>query len=158
MQMLKYGLIGLLLAWSFGAAADEDAQRLAAYRLSMSTMNQLEQATLNVAKVVAADPSLQDEDADHETVAEIAAYHRQHPQLRKAIERAGLSTDEYALAMMSWMQASLALAVADAVPAERRAKALADSGVPRANLDFIVTNRKQLDAISQRIRAASQPR
>ncbi len=143
----------LLLGSSFRAMADEDAQQLAGYRLSMATMQKLEQAMVNLAAAVKANPELKDEDADNETIADISAYHRERPALRKAIERAGLNTDEYALATLSWLQASMAVAMAEAVPPERRAKALADAGVPAANVEFVRKNRAALDAINQRLKA-----
>lgn len=144
----------LLLGSSFRAVADDDdAQRLAEYRLSMATMQKLEQAMVNLTTAIKANPELKDDDADLETIAEISAYHRERPALRKAIERAGLNTDEYAMATLSWLQASMAVAMAEAVPQERRAKALADAGVPAANVEFVRKNRAALDAMSQRLKA-----
>jgi hypothetical protein len=144
----------LVLGFSFPAAAD-DEQRLASYRLSMPTVQKLEKAMVNIAAAVKADPSLRDDDEadDHETIADISAYHRERPALRKAIERAGLNTDEYAMATLSWLQASMAVAVVDALPQAQRAKALTDSGVPAANVEFVRKNRAALDAMSQRLKA-----
>jgi hypothetical protein len=145
----------LVLACTFSARADDDERRLAAYRLSMPVIQKLERAAVNVGAAMKANPQWRDEAGDHETLADIAEFHRERPALRQAIERAGLTPDEYALATLSWVQASMAFAVAQALPPERRAAALADAKVPAANVEFVRKNKAELDAMSRRLKAVS---
>lgn len=137
-------------------ANDKDEARLAAYRLDKATMVKAEAALGNMAEAVKKQPSLAkaDKDDDDESIAAVAAFYSSKPPLKKAIESAGLTPEAFTVFLMSWMQASMAHGMAQAIPADKRAKALADTGVPPANLAFVEANKDYLKKVGEKLKAA----
>lgn len=138
-------------------AADTDRARLAAYRLDKATLVKVEAAIDSMADVVKKQPSLvHGKEGDVETIAGMAAFYDSRPPLKKAIEGAGLTTDAFSAFVMAWVQSAFAQAMIQTVPADKRAKATADTGVPPANLAFVETNKDHLKKISDKL--AAMPR
>ena len=137
-------------------ANGKDDARLAAYRLDKATMVKVEAALGNMAEAVKKQPSLAkaDKDDDDESIAAIAAFYNSKPPLKKAIESAGLTADSFTVFLMAWTQAALAQGLAQAVPADQRAKALAETGVPPANLAFLEANKDYLAKVGAKLKAA----
>lgn len=153
--LLRALTLAMTCALSLPAAAeDDDAQRLASYRLSMPTLKKMEAALDHLVVAVQKNPQLVDgEEPEGESIADIANFYEQRAPLRDAIKRGGLSTDEFSLALMSWMQAGMAYGFAQSLPEAQRAKALADTGVPPANIEFVKANKAYLDAVGAKMKA-----
>jgi hypothetical protein len=136
-------------------ANDKDDARLAAYRLDKATLVKMEAALSNMADAVKKQPALAKagKDDDDESIAAVAAFYNSKPPLKKAIESAGLTADSFTLALMAWVQASMAHGMAQSLPADKRAKALADTGVPPANLAFVEANRDYLSKVGAKLKA-----
>lgn len=156
MQALTFAL---LFGFALMARADDDAERLAQYRLNTATFKKMELALTNLAAVVQADPTLaqdpENED-DMDTIAAMSAFYNARPPLRAAIERSGLSVDAFSLCLMAWVQASIAHGFSEHLPPESRAKMLADSGVPAANVEFVKANKDYLKRLEPKLKALSQ--
>jgi hypothetical protein len=135
-------------------ANDKDDARLAVYRLDQATLVKMEAALSNMADAVKKQPALAKAGKDDdESIAAVAAFYNSKPPLKKAIESAGLTADSFTLALMAWVQASMAHGMAQSLPADKRAKALADTGVPPANLAFVEANRDYLSKVGAKLKA-----
>jgi len=144
----------IVLVTSLSAAhAQPDEARLARYRLSMPVLKKMEAAMDNLAVVMREDaaPLTDEEREDAESIDDIAELYRSRPALRRAIERAGLDVDEFALCLMSWIQAAMASAmIQHASPAERD-QMIARSGAPVENVRFYEANAAYMQTLSQRM-------
>lgn len=143
-------------AWGLPAlASDPDAERLARFRLDKPTLVKFEAALDGMAEAVKKNPGLVKDGPgkDDPTIADMAAFYNSKPPLRDAIVKAGMTPDSFALCMMSWVQAAMAHGFTQSLPPARRAKAVADAGVPQANVDFVAANKAHLDAVGAKIKA-----
>lgn len=157
-RMLTRRLALVLGALMFAAPvwADKDEARLAAYRLDKATLVKMEAALTGMAEAVRKQPSLareDDKDDKEPTIAEIAAFYNSKPPLKKAIESAGMTADSFTVAAIAWSQAAMASALAQSVPAAKRAKAIADTGVPPANVAFVEANKEAMARMNAKLQA-----
>ncbi|WP_144401704.1 hypothetical protein [Isoalcanivorax pacificus] len=148
----------LLVTGLSAAHAQPDEARLASYRLSMPVLKKMDAAIANLADVMQSDAGLLTEEdrEDAESISDIADLYRSRPALRRAIEEAGLSVDEFALCLMSWLQAGMASAMLqNASPAERD-RMIERSGAPLENVRFFEANADYMRALGSRVQQLSE--
>jgi hypothetical protein len=135
-------------------AADADTQRLARYRLDKPTLSKVEAAITNMALALKQQPQLAKDGAEDrgDTIAEIASFYDSKPPLKKAIESAGLTSDGFTLAMMALLQAGMAQGLAQSLPPEKRVKAIADAGVPLANVAFVEAHQDSIARVGLKMK------
>ena len=155
----KLIITAILLVTSLSEAhAQPDEARLASYRLSLPTIKKMEAAMSNVADAMRDNAALLTEAdrEDAESIDDIAELYRSRPALRRAIESAGISVDEFALCLMSWLQAGMASAMLqNASPAERD-RMIERSGAPLENVRFFEANIEYMQAVGRRMQALSE--
>lgn len=143
------------------AQESADAQLLAKYRLTESTLHKVIQASRNLMAMYK-DPAVrkelagQEDDArpDAKTIAGIGAQFDALPPAKRAINAAGLTSREYALATMSLFQASMAAALMDA-KGKYQVKEL-PKGTPKENVDFVRAHKAELEQWRAEIQAAQE--
>ena len=148
-------IAAIVLVTSLSAAhAQPDEARLASYRLSMPVLKKMEAAMENLAAATRDDAALLTEEdrEDAESIADIAELYRSRPVLRRAIESAGLSVDEFALCLMSWIQAGMASAMIQSASPAERDRMIERSGAPVDNVRFFEANTAYMQALAQRMR------
>jgi hypothetical protein len=136
-------------------ASDKDDERLAAYRLDRATMVRFEAALDNIAEAIRKNPSIikGSDNRSDTTIAEMAAFYNGKPPLRDAIAKAGMTPDSFSVFFMSWVQAAMAHGFTQSLPPAQRARAIADSGAPRANVDFVAENKAYLASVGAKLKA-----
>jgi hypothetical protein len=132
-------------------AADEAA--LARLYLTTDNVARATQASRNIAQLGATDPQLLkrlDQEApltDAQTLQQAADRLASIPQVRSAIERAGLSPRDYVLV-------SYTIAQADIVTAHRRQRGATSPDVVSAdNLAFVAAHQREIERFRQAVRA-----
>ncbi len=96
-----------------GALDVGDATMIRDYRLTMAGIRQYVQATENFQAAIARDPSLQrrldamEEAPDADRIGDFVQVVDQIPEWRRAIERAGISTHDYAMVMATLTASAL---------------------------------------------------
>jgi hypothetical protein len=91
--------------------SDSDTRELSRYRLTTADLRKLGVAYQNLKRIAQQHPNLaegEEEGQSGGSLDEIAAEIERVPQMRKAIEDAGLSAREYAVVSLALMQASAA--------------------------------------------------
>jgi hypothetical protein len=166
-SMLALGLSAL----AGGApASEQDVARLAAFRLDKPTLTKFETALNNLAAAVEKQPSLADREEDRNddddepesggqpSLAEIAASYNRSAPLKKAIESAGMTAESFSLVLMAWVQAAMAYSLSQSLPPLKRAEAIADTGVPPANVAFVQAHKEALTRVGARLKAIRNAR
>jgi hypothetical protein len=145
---------GAAEAHSGQSAHIADTQRLARFRLDKPTLSKVEAAVTNMALALKQQPQLAKDGAEDrgDTIAEIASFYDSKPPLKKAIESAGLTCDGFTLAMMALLQAGMAQGLAQSLPPERRARAIADAGVPAANVAFVEAHQDSIARVGLKMK------
>lgn len=95
-----------------GGSVDSDARELSRYRLTTADLRKVGVAYQNLKRITQQHPNLvetdEEEQSGDKSLDEMAAEIERVPQLRKAIEDAGLSAREYSVISLALMQASAA--------------------------------------------------
>lgn len=95
-----------------GGSVDSDARELSRYRLTTADLRKVGVAYEALKRIVQQNPNLAAEDegeqSGEKSLDQMAAEIERVPQLRKAIEDAGLSAREYSVISLALMQASAA--------------------------------------------------
>jgi hypothetical protein len=95
-----------------GSSDDSDMRELSRYQLTMADLQKLGVAHQNLKRIAQQHPNLvedeEEEQSGEKSLDEIEAEIERVPQLRKAIEDAGLSVRKYAVINLVLMQASAA--------------------------------------------------
>ncbi|HEX6536278.1 MAG TPA: hypothetical protein VF041_16930 [Gemmatimonadaceae bacterium] len=143
------------------AQQSDDAALLARYRLTETTLHKVIQASRNLMAAYK-DPAVREELAkrendgtpDAKTIADIGAQFDALPPAKRAINAAGLTSREYALATMSLFQASMAAALMDA-KGKFQLKEL-PKGTPKENVDFVRAHKAELEQWRAEMKAAQE--
>ncbi|MBV7426946.1 MULTISPECIES: hypothetical protein [unclassified Acidovorax] len=122
-------------AWAAGAADP------AHFRLTPALLDRMEAAAAELRKLPQAPGSSgdEDDDADAESVEDLARKLDAHPQVRAALARQGLTSREYATATLAALHAGMALAVEKAPGAQ---PAPGFTPEQRANVEVMRARRK----------------
>ena len=151
-------LLACLMAWP--AAGDDDMARLSSHRLELGTLQKLEKALDHMILAVKRDPTLARRSSDDSdpSISDLVAYYDSKPAFKAAIARAGLSTEEFVVCMLAWVQASMAEAFTQSMAPAQKAKALSQSGVPPGNVDFVSTHKAYLTSVGNKAKALTPAR
>lgn len=142
-------------AGASGASLTPDARTVASYRLDTDVVRRWGAATQAMSRLVEARPALAGRMEELEaregesdrvdgtiTLAALSRRYAAVPEFRRAIERAGLDVDEYALVTMTLAQASLAQALL-----EVDSTAALPEDVSPANLAFVRGHAAEIEAL-----------
>lgn len=100
-------LAALIVAAPAHAGPDSDTLEVNAYRLTEAGLARYSQATDGLARVLADNPALCNEDADAETLDAMAARIDSIPSASTAVRAAGMDSREYAVFTMSLVHSAL---------------------------------------------------
>jgi hypothetical protein len=131
-----------------------DVQAVQQHALTVEEVRRYGRAFENVHEVVTTDPDaqrlqglLEAEVADAQTIAQAQQILNEHPRLREAIERAGISTEDYVLTASALYGAySYVIMREQGVPEPFRPDYVTD-----AHIQFIVDNRQEVERVIERI-------
>lgn len=128
------------------ADAGVDEAALAAYTLDMDKVERWQRAAENLEQLTAENPGLQEswdaEAADAESFDDMLAQIGREPEVRRAIESAGLSLRDYVLTNLALLQAMVAQSALEMNPGSP-----APEGVNPENVAFVRENRARLEAM-----------
>jgi hypothetical protein len=133
---------------------DKDLKAISGYTLSMPKYKQMTTAMLNLGKAAQKDPGISGalESSGEATLDQMIARLNAVPQARKAIADAGLSTREFALIMMSSLQAGMSYGLMKQLHLTPDSVAKT-TGVSKANLEFFRANEAELEQMRQTMEA-----
>jgi ABC-type sugar transport system substrate-binding protein len=158
----RLAVLALPLAAAPAAAqsqADADLKAISAYTLTMPKYQQYLDASVNVAKAAAKDPTLEArfEDFGNKSLSEQIKVMDGVPQIRSAIVATGLTTRDYALTQGALLQAGMAYAMAKGagMPVDSVVK---KAGVSRANIEFYQKNEAEIGRLAKEAEARSPKR
>lgn len=136
-------------------SAEDDLEEIADYRLTMDAVRRYYQAQRNVFEAMREDPGLSDRledlDADVATLDEMQARYASVPELRDAIEEAGFTPREFSVLTWSLVQASIAQGAVEM--GVSRDSVVANTGVRRANLDFVQEHQAEIERMQRELEA-----
>ncbi|HEX7120676.1 MAG TPA: hypothetical protein VF212_17920 [Longimicrobiales bacterium] len=156
-------LLALIVAWGArpGTAAaqtgdDAGLAEMVAYRLTMDKVQRWYEAQRNVYEKYAADPGLAERaeigaDEEEFSIDGMAARFDAIPEVREAIQAAGLGTREFVVVTMVLFQSAMAHAVIEM--GGDRDEILEGSGVHPANLDFVAAHKAELERMQKEVEA-----
>jgi hypothetical protein len=131
------------------AQGRETLAALAEYRLTMPTLRRVLRAGVEGER--GADPAVVREARweSSMSIEDMMAVHDRFPSLRRAIERNGLTTREYAIATLSLNFAFMQLAREEGARAERRTPPAPPPHVPKENVELVRGNMSEIERLSQ---------
>lgn len=146
------------------AAASQDGDEVTAevgdYELTMDKIDRLLQAQVNLAgaasRMTPAELQALEaeaEDSENMSLDDMAANVERHPAARKAIEDAGLTPREYAIASLAMMQAGMAMSVLSMRPNEDQDSLMRAMQANPENVRFLQEN---MPEITRRQQAAQE--
>jgi hypothetical protein len=131
-------------------AAPSDQELLAEYRLSDENVEKWMQATRNLVQVFRHNPELaQARDkvqADEASIADIAAWYDSKPEIKEAINAAGMTSLEYTTFLFSMIQAGMGAYVAQRQGLDKLPK-----GTVRDNVEYYIINQEKLNALGKEL-------
>jgi thioredoxin-like negative regulator of GroEL len=138
----------------FAGPSPADVEAIRQHTLNVADVQRYGRAAESVHEVVTRDPELQRlrgvleaEIADAQSIEEAMRILEQNPQLRQAIERAGLSTQDYLVTAAALYGAySYVMMREQGVPEPFRPDYVTD-----AHIQFIVENRAEVEAVVERL-------
>lgn len=134
-----------------GASADDEL--LAEYRLKDARVEQWAQATRNLVRAFRDNPELacaQDKvEGDKASIGDIADWYDSKPEIKEAINSAGMSSQEYTTFLFSMIQAGMGAWVA-----EQQGLDKLPESVPKENVEYYIINKEEADRIGQPTREA----
>ncbi len=140
------------------SALTGDAREIATYRLTMPVMRKMARVQENVYAMITSTPALRskyaalnqatENEPEPNTLDEMVQRMERMPEMKRAITSAGLTTREYMTAMLSMVQAAMALSVTQ-MEGPTRVKEL-PSGVMADNVAFLKANKAELDRLTAR--------
>lgn len=136
----------LLIAPYPASAEDADAKEVMRYTLTDAGLAKYTEATKNLASLPENPGACDNEDADAESLDEMAAKLDAAPGARAALQSAGMTSREYVLFSMSLLQTSVAAWAAN------EPGGVLPAGVSKANVDFLKKHDgelKQLEGLTK---------
>lgn len=131
-------------------AAPSDHELLAEYRLNDENVARWTQATRNLVQVFKDNPELarsQDRvDADKANIADIAAWYDSKPEVKKAINSADMTSQEYTTFLFSMFQAGMG-----AYLAQQKGLDKVPEGTVRENVEYYIINQKKLTTLGREL-------
>ena len=145
------------------ARNNADIAEVGDYRLKMDDVRRMHDAQLEIYRAIQANPELAQlasMEAEEFSLDAVEQRFNSVPEIREAIEEAGLSVREYGVIMVALFQASFAQASLEM--GAQRDSVLASSGMNPDNLDFVAENREELRRLQRGLaeaagEAAGQP-
>jgi hypothetical protein len=138
---------------------DADLKAISAYTLTMPKYKQYLDASVNVAKAAAKDPTLEAkfEDFGNKSLSEQIKAMEGVPQIRSAIVATGLTTRDYVLTQGALLQAGMAYAMAKGagMPVD---SVVQKAGVSRANIEFYQRNEAEIGRLAKEAEARAPKR
>jgi hypothetical protein len=140
-------------------SGDADLDEITDYRLTMDAVQRYYQAQRNVYGAMRKNPELAQQmrsgDSDEPSLDEMGARYEEVPEVRDAIEAAGLDTRDFSVITWALFQSAFAQgAVEMGAP---RDSILASTGIHPANLDFVRENKAALERMQQETAALAPP-
>jgi hypothetical protein len=140
------------------SALTGDAREVATYRLTMPVMRKMARVQENIYTMITSTPALRskyaalneatENEPEPNTLDEMVQRMERMPEMTRAITSAGLTTREYLTAMLSMVQAAMALSFTQ-MEGPARAKEL-PAGVMADNVAFLKANKAELDRLTAR--------
>jgi len=133
---------------------DAELAEIAGYQLRMDEVERWYQAQRNVHEVLRKNPALSNQlegDADDPSLDELEARFGKAPEVRRAIEKAGLEVRDFVVVTFTLAQAGVANAAVET--GASRDSILARTGVEPANLDFVREHKATLERMQGEIEA-----
>jgi len=134
------------------SSGESDVQEISNYVLSMDDVERVMQAQRNLTQLMQEHPELEDRismDADAATLDQMEARLNEVPEVREAVEEAGVDTREYVVIFMTLMQAGMADAVIEM--GTSRDSVIAEMEVHPDNLDFIRENKEEITRMQEQV-------
>lgn len=131
-------------------AAPSDQELLAEYRLNDENVARWTHATRNLVQVFRDNPELaQSQDrveADEASIADIAAWYDSKPEVKEAINAAGMTSQEYTTFLFSMFQAGMGAYVA-----QQKGLDQVPEGTVRENVEYYIINQEKLTALGKEL-------
>lgn len=140
-----------------GESNEGDIEEVSDYRLSMDAVQKMHRAQLNIYSAMQQNPELAQMASMNAEEFSLDAMEQRFggvPEIRNAVEQAGLSVREYGVIMLALFQASFAQASLDM--GAQRDTVLAATHMNPANLDFVVEHREELQRMQEELAAAAE--
>jgi len=140
-----------------GQSNDADIVEVAEYRLTMDVVQKMHRAQLNIYAAMEQNPQLAQMasmSAEQFSLDAMEERFGSVPEIRSAIEEAGLSVREYGVIMLALFQASFAQASLEM--GAQRDTVLAATHMNPDNLEFVEQNRDALRQMQDDLEAASR--
>lgn len=140
-----------------GQSNEADIEEVADYRLTLDAVEKMHQAQLNIYAAMQRNPQIAQMasmGAEEFSLDALEARFNDVPEVRNAVESAGLSVREYGVVMLALFQASFAQASLD-MGADRD-EVLAATGMRPENLDFVAHHRDDLRRMQDQLEAVAQ--
>jgi hypothetical protein len=133
-------------------AGQTDEETLARYRLTEETLVKFTRAARGVIAAVRADSTAlgpDEGDGSPQSLAEITAAYERRPALKRAITDAAMTTREYAVFVMSMLQAAMAAWI---VERDNGKFAHVPAGIPLENVWFYQRHQAELERLGDELR------
>lgn len=137
---------------------DADTRAIANYRLTMGVFRRMAQVQENMYEIAKANPGLKakyaaqekqfENEPEPKTIDEMVKRFDRVPEMKQAMQKAGISPREYFLAMMASFQAGMTLAVMEMPGAAKTPT----PGVVAENIAFLKANKAEFDRMQVRTR------
>lgn len=134
--------------------SDAELAEITSYRLRMDEVERWYQAQRNVYEAMRKNPALTkqlENEADDPSLDELEARFEAVPEVRRAIESAGLEVRDFTVIIFTLAQAGVANAAVEA--GASRDSVLARTGVDPANLDFVREHKVVLERMQAEVAA-----
>ncbi|MDQ3797716.1 MAG: hypothetical protein M3294_09195 [Pseudomonadota bacterium] len=132
------------------ADVSSDLKLLASYRLTDEKADKWAQATRNLVQVLKKHPELvyaKDKvDINKASISTIAAWYDSKPEIKQAINAAGMSSQEYTTFLFSLIQAGMGASLA-----QSRGLDKLPEGIPRKNVEYYIVHEDKLNALGQQL-------
>ena len=154
MRTLFYCSLALLFTGSAfaqakRASADDAAQKeLYAYVLTMDKVQKLAGATKSLNELTKAHPEMKNSGDDAKTLDQTVAKLQKYPEVMAALNKNGLSPREYAVGIMTLIQASMAVGFKKTGTYKEYPPDMLKL-VNKANLDFVDTHYDQIKTMTE---------
>ena len=136
------------------ADVDAEVAEITGYRLRMDEVERWYQAQRNVYEAMRKNPALAEQlesDGDDPSLDELEARFGAVPEVRRAIEAAGLEVRDFVVIVFTLAQAGVANAAVEM--GASRDSVLARTGVEPANLDFVREHKAELERMRAEVEA-----
>lgn len=140
-----------------GGSSDADVAEVSGYRLTMDAVRRMHQAQLAIYQAMQQNPELAQlasMEAEEFSLDAVEERFSSVPEIRQAIEGAGLSVREYGVIMVALFQASFAQASLEM--GAPRDSVLASTDMNPDNLDFVGEHRDELRRLQEELAVAAR--